>query len=286
MPISFRFAAIHERKRTDMRLHNLYGAGWAATSLAGAWKGRFEEAIRDFADAGWARFRSGEWLFYLIQRSFRQHWDAASAEAFEREFPGCDRENIARKLIARAARDASAVGAVTGAIVSADEIAALLTAGEGLIGLPANIAIAAGSVAAELILFLRIQLRLIAQLARLYGVALDPDDSGEVLSIIAAAGGGAAARDISKYGIGIGGSAARQSVKRLFADQRVHLLKLISAKAGKHMLRRSIVKNTLAVASVGIGAGSNYFAMKSIGRVALHHFRHHGAITEQSVLPA
>src|SRR5437588_11724310 len=256
-----------------MGLHQFYGARWTRASMAGAWKGPFEEAIRAFLHLGWAKFRSGEWLFYLIQRSFRQHWDAAAAEAFHDEFPGCDSDRIARKLIARAAKDASAIGAVTGAIVSADEIAALLTAGEALIGLPANIAIAVGSIAAELILFLRIQLRLIAQLARLYGVALDTDDPGEVLTIIALATGGAAARDVSSYGIRIGGSAASASVKRLFSDQRLHLLKLISAKAGKHMLRRSLLKNTLAVASVGIGAGSNYFAMKSIGRVAMHHFR-------------
>jgi hypothetical protein len=266
--------------------HNSFGARWTASSIASAWKSRFDEAVRDFADVGWAKFRSGDWLYYLIQRSFRQHWHAASVEAFEREFPGRDRDTVAKKLIARAARDASAVGAMTGAIVSADEIATLFTAGEGIIGLPANLAIAVGSVAAELILFLSIQLRLIAQLARLYGITLDPDDVSQVLSIIAVAAGGAAARDVQKYAIGIGGSAARHSVRSLFADQRLHMLKLISAKTGKHMLRRSIMKNTLAVASVGIGAGSNYFAMKSIGRLALHHFRHHSENTEQWVLPA
>jgi hypothetical protein len=274
------------RKGIEMALHQSFGARWRAASLAGEWRERFDDAVRAFWQLGWSKFRSGEWLFYLIQRSFKEHWHAASAEAFHLQFPGCDQDRIARKLIARAAKDASAIGAVTGAIVSADEIATLLTAGEALIGLPANIAIAVGSVAAELILFLRIQLRLIAQLARLYGVPLDVEDPGEVLSIIAVAAGGAAARDISDYGIGIGGSAARASVKRLFSDHRVQLLKLISAKAGKHMLRRSLLKNALAVASIGVGAGSNYFAMKSIGRLAMHHFRHHAANPQPPALAA
>lgn len=263
-----------------MGLHQSFGARWAGVSAASVWSGPFQEAIRAVWDTGWAKFRSGEWLSYLIQRSFRQHWEAASAEAFHDQFPGCNRDRIAKKLIARAAKDASAVGAVTGVIVSADEIATLLTAGEGLIGLPANIVIAVGSVAAELILFLRIQLRLIAELAHLYGVTLDPDDTDEVLSIVVLAAGGAAATDIRKYGIGIGASAARASVKRMFSDHRVSLLKLISAKTGKHMLRRSLLKNTLAVASIGIGAGSNYFAMKSIGRLATKHFQQTGTPTD------
>jgi EcsC protein family len=253
-----------------------FGARWSGMFAGSAWSGPFQEAIRAVWDLGWTKFRSGEWLSYLIQRSFRQHWEAASAEAFHDQFPGCDQDRIAKKLIARAAKDASAVGAVTGVIVSADEIATLLTAGEGIVGLPANIVIAVGSVAAELVLFLRIQLRLIAELARLYGVTLDPDKTDEVLSIVVLAAGGAAATDLRNYGIGIGGSAARASVKRMFSDHKISLLKLISAKAGKRMLRRSLLKNTLAVASIGIGAGSNYFAMKSIGRLAMKHFRQTG----------
>jgi hypothetical protein len=265
-----------------MGLNRSFGARWAGVSSANAWSGPFQEAIRAVWDLGWSKFRSGEWLSYLIQRSFRQHWQASSVEVLQEQFPGWEPDRIAKKLIARAAKDASAVGAVTGVIVSADEIATLLTAGEGAIGLPANIVIAVGSVAAELILFLRIQLRLIAQLARLYGVTLDPDDTDEVLSIVVLAAGGAAATDLRKYGIGIGGSAARVAVKRMFSDHRVSVLKLISAKAGKHMLRRSLLKNTLAVASIGIGAGSNYFAMKSIGRLATKHFRQTGTQSDRT----
>src|SRR2546428_579881 len=92
---------------------------------------------------GWAGFKGGEWLFRLIERTFRSYTESAPSESVSAKYPNHTREQIAYKLIEAASKKAAMAGAITGAAVSADELVALFTAGEAGVGLPANIAIAA-----------------------------------------------------------------------------------------------------------------------------------------------
>ena len=91
---------------------------------------------------GISAFKSGEWLFRLIQKSFRNYWERANADYFKSKYASKDEDFLAKKLTKVAARNASLIGATTGAVVSTDEIVALVTVGEGGIGIPANVAIA------------------------------------------------------------------------------------------------------------------------------------------------
>ncbi len=126
---------------------------------------------------GWSGFKSGEWLFQLMEKTFRHYSQNAAKESFPLEFPGRTRAEIAEMLIASASNKAALAGAITGAAVSADELVGLFTAGEGVIGLPVNIAVAATAICSEVFFTARIQLQLVARLAALYGAALDPEKS-------------------------------------------------------------------------------------------------------------
>jgi uncharacterized protein (DUF697 family) len=198
-----------------------------------------DDAKRDYEDlGGWEAFKSGEWVFRLIQKCFKNYWERATAEYFQEKYHTTDPAKLTRKLISVAAKNASLLGAATGATVSADEMVAIVTAGEGGVGLPANIAIAMVALSTEQILFVRIQLKLLAQLGKVYGVPLDPDDPEDILTILAFALGGTAAHAAGEAGMKIGGRIAGRAAKKLFSKDLLAILKRVAAKVGVRLLQR------------------------------------------------
>lgn len=226
---------------------------------------------------GWKRFRSGEWLWTIIEKSFKNYWESATAEYFEKKYHNSNADHIARRLVAVAAKNASIVGGMTGGAVSADEILGLLTGFEGGLGLPANIGVAGVSICAEAVLLIRIQLQLVANLGKLYRAPLDPDDPEDILTIFAFALGGAAADAAGKAGMKMGGRAAGLGAKTIFAKDVLATMQKIAARVGVKILQRSIVKYTVPVASIGIGSGWNYLATRNVGRIAMRHFKQQAA---------
>jgi len=235
-------------------------------------KRQFENAKQDVSSlGGWQAFKSGDWLLALITRSFRNYYERATKEYFERKYAGKDPAFIRKKLISVASRNAAVVGALTGAAVTADEVVALVTGAEAGIGLPANIAIAATAVAAESVLLIRLQLQLVAQLARLSGVPLDPDDPEDILTIIAFAIGGSAAEAAGKSGMKIGGRAAGNLVKKYVSKETLTALKALGRKVGLKILQKQLIKYTIPIVSIGIGGGWNYMTTRAVARVAEKH---------------
>jgi hypothetical protein len=151
--------------------------GKPVASEKGALRKLLEDAKCEYAYfGGWKGFKSGEWLWLLIHKSFKNYRERATVEYFYEKYGTADKEKLAEKLIAVAAKNASTLGAITGAAVSADEIVAIVTAGEGGIGLPANVAIAATALSAEAISLGHFQLQLVVNLGKLCGAPLDPND--------------------------------------------------------------------------------------------------------------
>jgi uncharacterized protein (DUF697 family) len=235
---------------------------------------QLDEAKKYSAEIGdWTTIKSGKWLWFIIERSFKNYWEHASAEYFYAKFPNLDADQIAEKLITVAAKNASILGGIIGATVSTDEIVGLLTGFEGGVGLPANIAIAGASLSAEAIQLVRIQLQLVANLGKLYGAPLDPDDPEDILTILAFALGGGAATAAGTAGMQVGGKAAGFGAKKLFAKDLLATLKKIASKVGVKILQRSIVKYTVPLVSIAIGSGWNYLATRSVGQISIRHFK-------------
>lgn len=237
-------------------------------------KEKLSEAKQDYKEVGgWSSFKSGQWLWQIIQKSFSNYWNNANVEYFESKYGTKDTEKLAKKLISVAAKNAAILGGITGAAISTDEIVAIATGGEGGVGLPANIAIAATGIGAEAILLIRFQLQLVANLGKLYGVPLDPDDPEDILTILAFALGGSAADIAGKFGMKVGGKLAGRTAKAVFKKETLAALKRIAAKVGVKILQRSIVKYTIPVASIGIGTGWNYTFTKTVAKIATKHFK-------------
>src|SRR5687767_9263672 len=85
---------------------------------------RLKETIEEIKKlGGWDAFRNGDWLLNLIKRAFRAYYNNANAEYFRGKYPRASENEIIKKLTSVAARNAGLLGVVTGASVSANEIA-------------------------------------------------------------------------------------------------------------------------------------------------------------------
>lgn len=232
---------------------------------------------------GLPAFKSGEWLFLLIQKSFRNYWERANVEYFRSKYSSQDEDFLAKKITKVAARNAALIGATTGAAVSTDEIVGFFTAGEGGIGIPANVAIALTVMASEAVLLIRFQLKLVANLGKLYGVPLDPDDPEDILTILAFAVGGSSAEAAGKIGMKVGGKLVKVAVKKYISKEVLEALKRFGAKLGVKILQRTILKYTVPLVSIGIGTGWNYVSTKTVGKIAKKHFIQRRAEISQNV---
>ena len=242
-------------------------------------KRQLENAKKEYEEfGGWEGFKSGEWLLKLIQKSLSIFVKNANAEYFRKKYPGKDVEFIVRKLTSVTARNTAIIGAITGAAVSADEIGAIAieVASEGSATpevLPGAVAIAVAAIAAEAFLVTRLQLQLVANIAKLYKVPLDPEDPEDILVILPFALGGAAAEEAGKFGAKIGAKATEKLIRKYVRKEFLSAIKRIAKKAGLKILQKDIIKYASPVASIAIGSAWNYYSTKMVGELARRHFK-------------
>lgn len=231
------------------------------------------EAAKDEVEelGGWEAFRSGDWLLRLIHRAFRTYYQRATTEDLRQKYGSRDRDFIEAKLVKLACRMSALLGGVTGVAISADEIVGIVTAGEGGVGLPANIAVGGAAIMAEAVSLVRLQLKLVANLARLYEVPLDPDDPEDILIILAFALGGSAAEYAGKVAARAGTHLSKEAVRSIVSKDVLKQLQALGRKIGVKILQRTVLKYVVPLASIGIGAGWNYAATRTVAKVARKH---------------
>ncbi len=231
---------------------------------------------------GWKSFKNGDWFHQLVVRAVKNYWKTADVGYFRTKYPNDTNDQLARRMTSLACKNATGLGVATGATMSINEIVGLLTAGEGGVGIPINIAIAMASIAGEMIGVTHIQMKLLAQLGHLYGVPLDPDDPEDIWTIIAFAVGGSAAEMAGSFGMKVGRHLTDRTVRRTFSKETLKLTQKLGSKIGLTILQKNLVKYTVPVVSIAIGGTWNYFATRSMGRIAQEHFKKTAvAVTER-----
>src|ERR1700737_661748 len=81
-----------------------------------------EVAIEVKQLGGWPGFKNGEWLFQLMEKTFRHYSQYAAKESFPLDFPGRTRAEIAEMLIASASNKAALAGARGAAAVPTGQL--------------------------------------------------------------------------------------------------------------------------------------------------------------------
>jgi hypothetical protein len=231
---------------------------------------KLKEEIEEFG--GIASFKNGDWLMKLVRKSFSTYYQNATPEFFAAKYPNLDRDGIYKKLRKSAVRQSGIVGAGSGAVVSANEITALLTGGEGLVGIPANLALALLTIAGELLVVSKIQLELVSRIARLYGAPLDLDDPEDVWVVLSVALGGEIAQEVGKFGIKIGGRVSQRAVKGLIKGETLAFMKRLASKVGMKLLQETLATAVVPVISIAAGTLWNRWLTGKIAAAAKKHF--------------
>ena len=217
--------------------------------------------------------KSGEWFLKLLTQVVRSYEKNARAEYFLQKYPGLPADDIADKLIETACRYAGIAGAVTGVVVTANQIALLGSAGM-------TIALFAGSIGAELIYLTRLQIRLALDLAAVYDLQLDPDDPEDILMIFGYAMGIAPHELISKGLQTAASTGTRNAIRTHISKSTLKAVQDFARQLGFKILQRDIIKFTVPVASAAVGSSYNYITTRSIGKLAKKQFGS-GAGTEE-----
>jgi uncharacterized protein (DUF697 family) len=171
-------------------------------------------------------------------------------------------------MILTSAKDAALLGAIVAAIVSVDEVVAIVTVGEGGVGLPANLAIAFIGVASEAVLLARIHLQLLARLAKLSGVSLGPQAPDAISAILASALGMSVVQKGRRAT-----KRVRARLARSMGKEALSGISRLGQRSGIEMFERNIMKYGVPVASLVIGTSWNFVTTKTIGSTAQRYLR-------------
>lgn len=222
---------------------------------------------------GLAAFKSGDWFLNLARKCFCNYYERATSDYFSAKYPGFSEDKLLSKITKVAARNAAIVGGMVGLAVSADEVSTFFTApATGGLSVPVQVAIAATAIAAELLAITRLQLKLVAEIAKIMKVPLNPEDPEDILTIFAFAVGGGAAEAAGKFGMKVGAKVTEKVIRATIKKETLAALKRVAAKLGQKLLQRTIIKYAVPVVSVFIGGGWNYISTKSVSRLARKHF--------------
>ena len=218
--------------------------------------------------------KSGEWFIKLLQQVVRAYDRNARATYFQKKYPGLPPDEIADILTSVTVRYATIAGAIAGAAATANQIAALSSAGM-------TAALFVGSIGAEMLYLSQIQMRLVLDLSVVYDLQLDPEDPEDVLMIFGYALGVTPTEMLGK-GLQIAaGAGAKGAVKKYISKGTLQALQDFARRLGFKILQRTILKYAVPVASAAVGSSYNYATTKSVGRIAKAHLKNRGKVTDE-----
>lgn len=217
--------------------------------------------------------KSGEWFIHLLQKVIQAYDRNARATYFQQKYPGLSPDEIADILTSVTVRYAIIAGAIAGAAATANQIAALSSAGM-------TAALFFGSIGAEMLYLAQSQMRLVLDLSVVYDLQLDSEDPEDVLMIFGYALGVMPTEILGKGLQVAAGAATKVAVKKYVSKGTLDALKDFARRLGFKILQRTILKYAVPVASAAVGSSYNYATTLSVGRIAKAHFKNRGKVTD------
>ncbi len=218
--------------------------------------------------------KSGEWFIKLLQQVVRAYDRNARATYFQKKYPGLPPDEIADILTSVTVKYATIAGAIAGVAATADEIAAISSAG-------LTVALFVGSIGAEMLYLSNIQMRLVLDMSVLYDLQLDTEDPEDILLIFGYALGVAPAEALGKGLQAAARAGTANAIKKVVSKGTLEALQKFAQRLGFKILQRTIIKYAVPVASAAVGSGYNYIATKSVGKIAKIHFKNRGKVTDE-----
>lgn len=218
--------------------------------------------------------KSGEWFIKLLQQVLRAYERNARATYFQKKYPGLPPDEIADILTSVTVKNAAIAGAIAGVATTANEFAAISSAG-------LTSALFVGTIGAEMLYLSKIQMRLVLDMSVLYDLQLDTEDPEDILLIFGYALGVAPAEALGKELQVAAREGTKRAIKKVISKDTLDALIKFAAKLGFTILQRDIIKFAVPVASAAVGSGYNYIVTKSVGVIAKVHFKNRGKVTDE-----
>lgn len=233
-----------------------------------------EEAKSLAKSLDFEKVKNGEWFITLLKQVVNAYDRNARATYFQKKYPGLSPDEIADILTSVTVSYATIAGAVTGVAASANEIAALSSAGM-------TVALFVGTIGAEMLYLSNIQMRLMLDMSVLYDLQLDPEDPEDILMIFGYALGVAPTEIIGKTVQVAARTGTENGIKKVVTKGTREALVKFAKKLGFKISQGSIIKFAVPVASAAVGSGYNYLTTKSVGQIAKLHFKNRGKVTDE-----
>jgi uncharacterized protein (DUF697 family) len=214
-----------------------------------------------------AALKDGTWFKALVTDHVKKHGAAISSATWDAAYPGLDAEARAERHIGRVARKASMAGALASAGASTGELLSLIT--EGLAA-PVGVPAAMLSMGLEAAYTALLQIDLACDLASMYGVAFDPEDSGEIATLFAVA---LEVEPKSKKP-DAGATEGEGLEARLIELEEGE----VATRIGRKLIEESVMKNVVPFAGIAISARWNLVGTRRLGEKVNRYVRYRRAI--------
>ncbi|GAP12797.1 uncharacterized protein conserved in bacteria [Longilinea arvoryzae] len=219
---------------------------------------------------GPASLRDGTWFNEFVHAMLSSYAEkiikAGGVEYFRKKYPGLTQDAIAENLCTLATRYAAIAGGVTG-----------ITASTGVLG-GLTIPVIIASIGGEILYTTRLQVRLIYDLATVYGDPIDVNDPEQLYrAFMLAYGISAASMNMGNVAAAAGPEVVRAQTYR-FITGRTHIIqeaakKILGPRIGNMITRKAILKVVVPVAGVAISSGWNYVSTKNIADAGRQEFK-------------
>lgn len=234
--------------------------------------GPLRETAKQIEEEGW---KGGSWFVGFVQNSLRAYADdlvrAGGADALRKRWPDKSNEVIADRLVAQAIRQTTLAGVASGATASAAYAATLAPA-----SLVAALPAALSTVGAEILYTTRAQIRLVYDLATLYGYPLDLADPEDLYKAFALAYGvPVSVEEVDRDDVSL--DALRAHIRALTSKQgktqRDLFLRVVGPQIGRQIALRALARVGVPVVGIGASALLNYWATRDMALIARHEIR-------------
>ena len=219
---------------------------------------------------GPTRLRDGTWFNEFVHAMLSSYAEniikAGGVEYFRKKYPGHTQDAIAEKLCTLAMRYAALAGGVTG-----------LTASTGVLG-GVTIPVIIAAIGGEILYTTRLQIRLIYDLATVYGDPIDLNDPEQLYrAFMLAYGISAVSANVGNVAAAVGPEVVRAQAYRIITGRTPIIqdaaIKILGPRIGVMITRNAILKVAVPVAGVAISSGWNYVSTKGISETGRQEFR-------------
>lgn len=240
------------------------------SSLKSQIKTELEDLKKMAVSFGPARLRDGTWFNEFVHAMLSSYAEkiikAGGVEYFRKKYPGLTQDAIAEKLCTLAMRYAAIAGGVTG-----------ITASTGVLG-GLTIPIIISAIGGEILYTTRLQVRLIYDLATVYGDPIDLNDPEQLYrAFMLAYGISGVSANVGAVAAAAGPEVVRAQAYRFITGRTPIIqeaaIKILGPRIGGSITRKAILKVAVPVAGVVIASGWNYVSTKGIAEVGRQEFK-------------